>query len=204
MNPWKGAWEIELGEPSSESGTRKVSPRSQDQRPGPGEMCVARPALRVMPGLSPSPVLLHPHEPQSLQPVLVHSEVAVHTQREHPRPSLGWGKPSCICPRVRAGWDHVGMSGMLGGNGGSDGSFAMGWDGAATALTVSQIGLVNVPPPLGTEPRGDSPHTRSPHGPAVLSRRTSGPCQRTRISLELAMGSCGVGPAMQTHTGDFN
>lgn len=53
----KGAWEMELGKPS---GTRKVSPRSQEQRPGPEETCMARPALRVMPGLSPSPVLLHP------------------------------------------------------------------------------------------------------------------------------------------------
>lgn len=85
---------------------------------------------------------------------------------------------------------------MLGGKRGSDGSFSVGWDGAATAPTVSQMGLENV---LGTEPAGDCPH-----GPAVLSRRASGPCQRTRTLLELATDSCGVGPAMQTHTGDFS
>lgn len=83
LSPRKGAWEIELGKPSSASGTRKVSPWSQEQRPGAGETCTARLTWRVVPGLSPSPVLLH----------------TARTQREHPRPSLV-GLPH--------GWDHVG------------------------------------------------------------------------------------------------
>lgn len=53
-----------------------------------------------------------PALPKSLQPVLVHSEVAVHTQREHPTPSLALGKALVHLPH---GWDRVGMSGMLGG-----------------------------------------------------------------------------------------